>query len=147
MKNLIVIPLVVTAALVGCQPQAEEKTQAAVEREMQQPLWAGHYEGTTPCMGCLSRCDDCPGMHVTLHLHEDGHFTLVRNSLSGHNDVETLTGSIRFLNTDKTQLELLHVNKRNLLVVDLQKQHLEIRQDETAKPHQMQSDFILVKNI
>lgn len=147
MKNLIVIPLVVTAALVGCQPQAEEKTQAAVEREMQQPLWAGHYEGTTPCMGCLSRCNDCPGMAVALTLNEDHSFILARESLNGHNDMQKLTGLIKFHNAEKTQLELLTVGTRNLLFVDLKKQQLEIRQDVSAKKHQMQSDFILAKNI
>ena len=147
MKKVILIPLVASAALLGCQEQQPEKTQAAIEAEVQKPLWVGDFSGTTPCMGCTSRCEDCPGMSVKLNLHEDQTYTLVRESLSGHNEIETLTGVIKFIDVEQTQLALLNVATRNLLFVDLEKKQLEIRQDTTAKSYQMQSDFILAKNI
>jgi hypothetical protein len=42
---------------------------------------------------------------------------------------------------------LLNVAKRNLLFVDLEKGLLEIREDQTGKRYQMQSDFILAESL
>lgn len=149
MKKVILIPLVATSALLGCQDSEKTQSQdkSAITVETQQAVWVGNFKGTTPCMGCLSRCEDCPGMAVALELHEDQTYTLTRESLSGHNDVEVLQGVIRFKDEAKQQLELLNVQSRNLLYVDLDKQQLEIRVDQTAKRYQMQSDFVLNKAV
>lgn len=146
MKKVILIPLIATSALLGCQDGQNTQKQAAATVEQQVVAWAGKYQGTTPCMGCLSRCDECPGMAVALELHEDMTYTLVRESLSGHNQVETLTGVLKFTDAQQGQIELVNVTNRNLMYVDLAKKQLEIREDLTAKPYQMQSDFILSKN-
>ena len=143
MKQVILIPLVATAVLVGCQDHSKAKTQTAAEVEAMKTAWAGEYQGTTPCMGCLSRCDDCPGMAVKLRLNENETFVLERESLSGHNDLETITGKIRFQDDSHQKIELVNVAKRNLLFVDLETGLLEIREDQTGKRYQMQSDFIL----
>ncbi|RZJ21836.1 MULTISPECIES: copper resistance protein NlpE N-terminal domain-containing protein [unclassified Acinetobacter] len=147
MKNVVLIPLVASAALLGCQDanQSDPQNKASIESQKQIVAWAGKYEGTTPCMGCLSRCDDCPGMAVALELHEDKTYTLTRESLSGHNEIETLTGQLRFDAKDENKIELINVSTRNLLYVDLDEKVLEIRVDKTAKPYQMQSDFVLDK--
>lgn len=147
MKKVILIPLVATSALLGCQESQQSKVNddIAITAEKQQAAWIGNFKGTTPCMGCLSRCDDCPGMAVTLALHEDQTYTLTRESLSAHNEVEVLKGVIRFKDDAQQQLELMNVKTRNLLYVDLEQQLLEIRVDQTAKRYQMQSDFILNK--
>lgn len=89
MKKVILIPLVATSALLGCQESQQSKVNddIAITAEKQQAAWIGNFKGTTPCMGCLSRCDDCPGMAVTLALHEDQTYTLTRESLSAHNEV------------------------------------------------------------
>ena len=143
MKRVILIPLVMSSVLVGCQDQAQISSKEAIEAKAQIPQWVGDYQGTTPCMGCLSRCEDCPGMTVALTLHEDQTYTLTRESLSGHNEVDTIQGQLRFKNEDQTKIELLQVAKRNLLFVDLDSKVLEIREDQTGKRYQMQSDFIL----
>ena len=143
MKHVILIPLVASAALLGCQDQTQTKAEINIESKVHMPAWVGEYHGTTPCMGCFSRCEDCPGMAVALSLHADQTYTLVRESLSGHNEIETLTGQLRFDTQDKNKLELLNVAKRNLLFVDLNSHVLEIREDQTGKRYQMQSDFIL----
>ncbi|WP_180056512.1 copper resistance protein NlpE N-terminal domain-containing protein [Acinetobacter sp. YH12227] len=149
MKKVILIHLVASSALLGCQdtkkPQSNDNT--AITAEKQHAAWVGNYKGTTPCMGCLSRCEDCPGMAVALELHEDQTYTLTRESLSGHNDIEVLKGAIRFNDDTQQQLELMHVQTRNLLYVDLDQQLLEIREDQTAKRYQMQSDFLLNKAV
>lgn len=149
MKKVILIPLVASSALLGCQdtkkPQSNDNT--AITAEKQHAAWVGNYKGTTPCMGCLSRCEDCPGMAVALELHEDQTYTLTRESLSGHNDVEVLKGAIRFKDDTQQQLELMNVQTRNLLYVDLDHQLLEIREDQTAKRYQMQSDFLLERTV
>ena len=149
MKKVILIPLVATSALLGCQESQQSRVNAdiAVTAEKQQAAWIGNFKGTTPCMGCLSRCDDCPGMAVTLALHEDQTYTLTRESLSAHNEVEVLKGSIHFKDDAQQQLELMNVKTRNLLYVDLEQQLLEIRVDQTAKRYQIQSDFILNKAV
>ena len=82
-------------------------------------------------------------MAVTLSLHENQTFTLLRESLSGHNEVETYTGQMRFQDDSQQQIELVNVATRNLLYVDLKEQVLEIREDKTGKRYQMQNDFIL----
>lgn len=143
MKNVILIPLVATSVLLGCQDQSQSTTKAAIEAKAQVPQWVGSYEGTTPCMGCFSRCEDCPGMAVTLTLNEDQTYTLKRESLSGHNDVEKITGQLHFDVKDPNKIELLQVAKRNLLFIDLDSNVLEIREDQTGKRYQMQSDFML----
>lgn len=147
MKKVMLIPLVATSALWGCQDQTQPKQQAAMEAVQQVPQWVGHYQGTTPCMGCMSRCDDCPGMAVALSLHENQTFTLQRESLSGHNEIERLTGTLRFQDEAQQHIELMNVSTRNRIYVDLVKNRLEIRQDETAKPYQMQSDLLLHRQI
>ncbi|KJV45044.1 hypothetical protein CAP42_05830 [Acinetobacter indicus] len=147
MKKVILIPLVASSVLLGCQDQNSTQSQTVVESKTAIPAWVGEFKGTTPCMGCLSRCDDCPGMAVSLELHQDETYTLVRESMSGHNAPEVIQGTIRFADASRQQLELLQVNTRNLLYVDLEKQLLEIRVDQTGKRYQMQSDFILAKSV
>ena len=149
MKKVILIPLVATSTLLGCQESQQSKVNddIAITAEKQQAAWIGNFKGTTPCMGCLSRCDDCPGMVVTLALHEDQTYTLTRESLSAHNEVEVLKGIIHFKDDAQQQLELMNVKTHNLLYVDLEQQLLEIRVDQTAKRYQMQSDFILNKAV
>ena len=146
MKKVILIPLIATGALWGCQDSQNTQTQAAAVAKAQVPVWVGQYQGTTPCMGCLSRCDECPGMAVALELHEDMTYTLVRESLSGHNEVEKLSGVLKFHDSEQHELELVNATTRNLMFVNVAKKQLEIRQDVTAKPYQMQSDFVLAKN-
>ena len=149
MKNVVLIPLLASTALLGCQDANQSDTQgkASIESQKQLAAWAGEYEGTTPCMGCLSRCDDCPGMAVTLALYEDQTYTLTRESLSGHNEIKTMSGQIRFQDESQQKIELLNVDTRNLLYVDLKKHVLEIREDQTGKRYQMQSDFILFESV
>ncbi|MEK5764689.1 hypothetical protein VXE39_18300, partial [Acinetobacter junii] len=74
-------------------------------------------------------------------------FVLERESLSGHNEIETMSGKIRFQDDSRQKIELLNVAKRNLLFVDLEKGLLEIREDQTGKRYQMQSDFILAESL
>lgn len=145
MKKVVLIPLMATGALFGCQDenQSQVKDQAVVEQKVQAPLWAGSYSGTTPCMGCSSRCDECSGMAVDLVLKQDLTYELRRESLSGHNEVEVLKGRMQFKDSEQTQLALLNVKKRNLIFVDLDHQILEIREDLTAKPYVAQDDFLL----
>lgn len=149
MKTPILIPLVATGLLLGCseanQTQHDSANMQVAEQKQVIPAWVGSYVGTTPCMGCLSRCEDCPGMAVALELHENMTYTLARESLSGHNQVETLTGPLRFNAKDQNKVELVNVTTRNLLYVDVDDQVLEIREDVTGKKYQMQSDFVLVK--
>ncbi|CAM4310839.1 copper resistance protein NlpE N-terminal domain-containing protein [Acinetobacter pragensis] len=145
MKKTVLIPLIATGALFGCQEanQSQGKDTSAIEQKVQQPLWAGAYSGTTPCMGCHSRCEECPGMAVDLVLNQDQTYELRRESLSGHNEVEVLKGRLLFKNAEQTQLELLNVKSRNLIYVDLDHQMLEIREDQTAQPYAAQDDFLL----
>lgn len=149
MKKAIFIPLAAVAAALGCQdaeqgaPQvAQPQGKAAVQKQAV-PAWAGKYQGTTPCMGCISRCEECPGMAVDLALNQDMSYELRRESLSGHNDVQVLKGRMLFKDQAQTQLQLLNVKTRNLIYVDLAHQLLEIREDQTAKPYAAQDDFLL----
>lgn len=145
MKNVILIPLMATGALLGCQEseRAVKQENAQLEHQVQVPHWVGNYTGTTPCMGCTSRCDECPGMAVDLVLKQDHSYELKRESLSDHNDIETLTGRFIFKDEAQTKLELLNVKNRNLIVMNLEQQQLEIRVDESALPYTAQQDFIL----
>lgn len=147
MKKVVLIPLVASAVLLGCQDQSQSTAKQAIEAKAQIPAWVGEYQGTTPCMGCFSRCDECPGMAVVLKLNQDKTFELVRESLSGHNEVEQISGQIRFQDEQGQKIELVNVTKRNLLFVDLANNVLEIREEQTGKRYQMQSDFILHESI
>ena len=148
MKNRILIPLFASSVLLGCQESNQTNTQVSevndklVEKKII-PQWVGHYQGTTPCMGCFSRCEDCPGMAVDVELKDDMTYVLKRESLSGHNEIETLQGKIVFKDSAQTKLELLNVQARNQLFVDLENKMLEIRVDKTAEPYQAQNDFLL----
>ena len=149
MKKAIFIPLAAAAAALGCQDaeqgaqqSAQAQGKAAVQKQAV-PVWAGKYQGTTPCMGCISRCEECPGMAVDLALHQDMSYELRRESLSGHNDVQVLKGRMLFKDQAQTQLQLLNVKTRNLIYLDLEHQLLEIREDQTAKPYAAQDDFLL----
>ena len=146
MKKPVIIPLFATSVVVlgGCQDSRGTSQQtAAIEQKVERAQWVGTYQGTTPCLGCMSRCPDCPGMAVDLTLNQDMTYTLVRESLSGHNQVETLTGVMRFYDDKKTQLELLNVKTRNLLVVDTAHKVLEIREDVTGHAYVATDDFVL----
>jgi len=147
MKKVLVIPLVASSTLFGCQDTNQSAAKTVIKVKAQVPAWVGSYQGTTPCMGCFSRCEDCPGMAVALSLNEDQIFTLQRESLSGHHQLETLHGKIRFQDDAQKKIELLNVDTRNLVYVDLKKQVLEIREDQTGKRYQMQSDFILFETV
>ncbi len=68
-----------------------------------------------------------------LELHENMTYTLKRESLSGHNEIETLTGPLRFNAQDQHKVELVNVTTRNLLYVDLEDRVLEIREDADWK--------------
>lgn len=148
MKNRILIPLFASSVLLGCQESNQPNTQVSevndklVEKKII-PQWVGYYQGTTPCMGCFSRCEDCPGMAVDVELKDDMTYVLKRESLSGHNEIETLQGKIVFKDSAQTKLELLNVQIRNQLFVDLENKILEIRVDKTAEPYQAQNDFLL----
>ena len=149
MQKSIFIPLIAVTAMAGCgdhQAQSEFSSAAknqTIEKKVIVPEWVGKYQGTTPCMGCFSRCDECPGMSVELTLKADQTFVLSRLSLSGHNEIETLQGKIVFKDSAQTKLELLNVQIRNQLFVDLENKMLEIRVDKTAEPYQAQNDFLL----
>ena len=148
MKNRILIPLFASSVLLGCQESNQTNTQVSevndklVEKKII-PQWVGYYQGTTPCMGCFSRCEDCPGMAVDVELKDDMTYVRKRESLSGHNEIETLQGKIVFKDSAQTKLELLNVQTRNQLFVDLENKMLEIRVDKTAEPYQAQNDFLL----
>jgi hypothetical protein len=107
--------------------------------------WVGQYEGTTPCMGCSSRCEDCPGMAVDLELKDDMTYVLQRESLSGHNEIETIKGSFVFKDKAQTRLELINAKTRNQIFVDLEQQLLEILDDKSLDHYKTQEDFILEK--
>src|SRR5690606_19858845 len=114
-KKVLMILLVACSALFGCQDQDHSTANTAIEAKAQLPAWVGNYQGTTPCMGCFSSCDDCPGMAVALCLHDDRTFTLSRESLSGHNPIDPITGPIRFQDDTQQKIELLNVDTRNLV--------------------------------
>lgn len=147
MKKPILIPLfassVVVVVVFGCQEQSTDQASTVMEKKVEQAQWVGTYQGTTPCMGCISRCQDCPGMAVDLTLNQDMSYILRRESLSGHNEIENLTGVMRFRDAEHTQLELLNVKNRNLMWVDIQTKCVEIREDVTGNAYQIFDDFRL----
>jgi uncharacterized lipoprotein NlpE involved in copper resistance len=152
MKKPLLIPLIASSVLLGCQDskQTSSETSQQVDQVAEQKVtvakWVGKYQGTTPCMGCISRCEECPGMAVDLVLNQNQTYTLKRESLSGHNEIETIKGHFRFSNSDQTKLELVQVKTRNLIYVDLDHQLLEILQDQTGNIYNAEDDFILEKN-
>ncbi|ALH96137.1 copper resistance protein NlpE N-terminal domain-containing protein [Acinetobacter equi] len=151
MKKQILIPLFASTVLFGCQESntsksVQELTQKdAISENKKLVQWVGHYEGTTPCLGCSSRCDECPGMAVSLELKEDLTYVLKRESLSQHNGIEHLQGTFIFKNKQQDKIELLNVKTRHQLFVDLKKRQLEIYQDESATPYAFSEDFLLIK--
>ena len=64
-------------------------------KQVQAMQWVGHYQGTTPCMGCMSRCGECPGMAVDLVLYPNMTYELKRESLSTESEIETLKKQIQ----------------------------------------------------
>lgn len=152
MKKPFLIPLFATSMLMGCQ---DADTQTSIKQPLSEQdskivkkvsaQWVGNYQGTTPCMGCISRCDECPGMAVDLELKDDMTYVLQRESLSQHGDIERVEGKLIFKDAQQTQLELLNVKTRNQLFWDLENQRLEIHQDQTAQAFVAQDDFILDK--
>lgn len=152
MQKSIFIPLIAVSALVGCSEQAKtsEKASTAKYQSVEKkvvPEWVGKYQGTTPCMACFSRCDECPGMSVELTLKADQTFVLSRLSLSGHNEIETLKGKVKFLDVDQTKIALENVSTRNLLFVDLNNNLLEILEDKTSNTYVAFDDFSLKRII
>ncbi|SDY25540.1 copper resistance protein NlpE N-terminal domain-containing protein [Acinetobacter kyonggiensis] len=153
MKKPLLIPLIASSVLLGCQDSKqsdhENKTQtdSILQHKITVAKWVGEYQGTTPCMSCISRCEECPGMAVDLVLNQDQTYTLKRESLSGHNEVEILTGRFRFSNQDQSKLELIQVKTRHLIYVDLEQQLLEILQDNTGHLYASEADFILEKKV
>lgn len=154
MKNRVLIPLFASTVLLGCQESNQTNTQVDdvkdgwVEKKVI-PLWVGNYQGTTPCMTCSSRCEDCSGMAVDVELKDNMTYVLRRESLNenDHGGIETLEGKILFKNPEQTQLELLNVKTRNQLFVDLENHVLEIRVDQTAEAYKAQNDFLLISSI
>lgn len=152
MKKPLLIPLIASSVLLGCQDstQSNSENNKQVDRVFEQKVrvekWVGEYQGTTPCMGCISRCEECPGMAVNLVLNQDRTYTLKRESLSGNDKREIYTGHFRFSNPDQTKLELVQVKTRNLIYVNVDQQLLEILEDQTGYIYNVEDDFILEKN-
>ena len=153
MKKPLLIPLIASSVLLGCQDSTQvsnennKQTDTVAEQKVTVAKWVGEYQGTTPCMSCISRCEECPGMAVDLVLNKDKSYTLKRESLSGNDKREIYTGNFRFSNPDQSKLELMQVKTRNLIYVDLDQQLLEILEDQTGKIYNAEDDFILEKNI
>lgn len=155
MQKLIVIPLVALSTVIGCGEQqslslfnkngsnTDDSSLSKTKTIEVVPDWVGKYQGTTPCMGCTSRCEDCPGMSVDVQLNSDQTFVLNRISLSGHNEIETVKGHFKFNDHDSKIIELSGVAKRNLILIDLEHQLLEIREDMTANEFVEFEDFSL----
>ena len=151
MQKSILIPLIAisTLSLQACDSASSTLSVAEKSKPAEaavRPLWAGKYQGTTPCMACFSRCDECPGMSVDLLLNPDQTFVLNRISLSGHNEIETLKGQFKFTGNDSKLIELVGVNQRNLMLVDLEHQLLEIREDVSANGYVEFEDFSLQRS-
>lgn len=149
MNKSILIPLVslsslTVTGLVGCERASETVKQTeAVQVKHIVPAWVGSYSGHTPCMSCSALCEDCEGMAVKLTLNADMTYTLDRQSMSGNDVSEILTGRMLFKDEDKTELELVGVAKRNLLLVNSAKYEVEIRMDQTANPYATSDEFLL----
>lgn len=152
MKKPLLIPLIASSVLLGCQDstQSNSENNKQVDQVSEQKgrveKWVGEYQGTTPCMGCISRCEECPGMAVDLVLNQDRTYTLKRESLSGNDKREIYTGHFRFSNPDQTKLELVQVKTRNLIYVNVDQKLLEILEDQTGYIYNAEDDFILEKN-
>ena len=153
MKKPLFIPLIASSVLWGCQDSKqsalENKTQtdSVLQHEIMVAKWVGEYHGTTPCMSCISRCEECSGMAVDLVLNQDQTYTLKRESLSGNDKQEIYTGRFRFSNSDQSKLELMQVKTRNLIYVDLEQQLLEILEDQTGRIYNSEDDFLLEKKV
>ena len=136
--------MISSIGLVACDKSEQNNHQKIqLEAKTIAPAWAGQYTGTTPCMGCYGRCDECPGMSVDLKLNADETFVLNRVSLSGHNDIEKIEGKFEFLNKDQSLIKLSGLEKRNLILIDLKNQLLEIRIDDSAEAYAEYEDFSL----
>ncbi|OTG87015.1 hypothetical protein B9T31_05245 [Acinetobacter sp. ANC 4558] len=153
MNKPILIPLFATSVLLGCQNADSQKTindvsdkdkKVAVDQKMV-AQWVGHYHGTTPCMGCTSRCEGCAGMAVDLELKDNMTYVLQRESLSDESAIEKQEGAFMFKDKKQIQLELLNVKNRNQLHLNIADQSLEIQQDTTAKSYDAYNDFLLTK--
>jgi hypothetical protein len=149
MNKPILIPLIATSLLMGCQKEQHSQTQqnqvelTDTATQAQAMQWVGHYQGTTPCMGCMYRCEDCPGMAVDLVLHPNMTYELKRESLSTESGIETFTGQLRFIDYAQTKIELMNVKQRNLIQLDVNHLVLEILEDRTAEHYQAYPDFTL----
>jgi len=152
MKKPLLIPLIASSVLLGCQDSTQSNSEnnkqvdQVFEQKVRVEKWVGEYQGTTPCMGCISRCEECPGMAVNLVLNQDRTYTLKRESLSGNDKREIYTGHFRFSNPDQTKLELVQVKTRNLIYVNVDQKLLEILEDQTGYIYNAEDDFILEKN-
>lgn len=153
MKKPLLIPLIASSVLLGCQDSKQTSSESSqqVDQVSEQKVtvakWVGKYQGTTPCMSCISRCEECPGMAVDLVLNQDKTYILKRESLSGNDKREIYTGHFRFSNPDQSKLELMQVKTRNLIYLDLDQQLLEILEDQTGSIYNAENDFILEKNV
>ncbi|OAL79054.1 hypothetical protein AY606_06390 [Acinetobacter sp. SFB] len=153
MKKPLLIPLIASSVLLGCQDSTRsniennKQVDQVSEQKVTLAKWVGEYQGTTPCMGCISRCEECLGMAVDLVLNQDKSYTLKRESLSGNDKREIYAGHFRFSNPEQSKLELIQVKTRNLIYVDLDQQLLEILQDQTGNIFNAEDDFILEKNV
>ena len=151
MQKSIFIPLVAVSALLGCSdhqnPNAASNPALTSTQQAVVPAWVGTYQGNTPCLSCSAHCDECEGMNVALVLKADHGYELSRISLSGNDQNQMMTGHFKFNNPEHSQLELLGVDLRNVILVDLEHQRLEIRQDQTGAAYQAQDAFSLAKNI
>ncbi|RFS29840.1 hypothetical protein D9K79_04015 [Acinetobacter cumulans] len=150
MNKSILIPLVslsslTVTGLVGCERASETtvKQTEAVQVKHIVPAWVGSYSGHTPCMSCSALCEDCEGMAVKLTLNADMTYTLDRQSMSGNDQPALLHGAMKFHNPEKTKLELVNVESRNLLYVNLANKQLEILKNDTAQPYDAQDNFLL----
>ena len=151
MKNPIFLSFIASSILAGCQDSTQSSSESnnqidqVAEHKVTVAKWVGKYHGTTPCMGCNTRCEECPGMVVDLVLNQNKTYTLKRESLSGNDQQEIYTGQFHFRNTDHSKIELMQVKVRNLMSVDLDQQILEILQDQTSHLYPSEGDFILEK--
>lgn len=148
MRRSTVIPFVLISSIhmASCDQSTQSnqllKQNDSIKNQVT-PQYIGLYQGTTPCMGCFSRCDDCPGMAVDLQLNADQTYVLSRLSLSGHNQAEEIKCQFKFINTEKSLIQLNGVPTRNIILVDLVNKMLEIRIDGTGEEYENFDDFSL----
>lgn len=152
MQKSIFIPLVAVSALVGCSDpyktiSESDSATSTVSKKVIVPEWVGKYQGNTPCFSCSAHCEDCTGMDVALVLKADHAYELTRISLSGNDKNQVIKGIFKFNNPEQSQIELIGVDVRNLILVDLERHLLEIRQDQTGDVYPLQDAFSLGKNI